>query len=306
LLALAIPMRPLPSLDSLRCFLEAAASLNFRRAARAVALTPTAFGQRIKQLEEQIGAPLFARTTRSVALTERGLALVPVAKRCLAEAEACTRVGREGTDHPETEIVLGTRQELGMSWLLPQRRALLRRRPWLHLHLYFSSGPDLLLRVRTFDIDCAITSTTLTDPKLDSFRLHREDYVLVGASSLLKRLPLKRAEHAASHTLLDASADMPLLHYWRQAPNGGDRLRFRRGLWLGCIAAIRHQVLEGAGVAVLPEYFVRRDLSAGRLRRVLPAVVPVPDHFRLVFRSADPRRPIYESLAGDFARVPLR
>ena len=299
-------MSPLPSLDSLRCFLEAAASLNFRRAARVVSLTPTAFGQRIKQLEEQIGAPLFARTTRSVTLTEPGLALVPVARRCIAEAEACARVGHGGTEHPETELVLGTRQELGMSWLLPQRRALLRRRPWLHLHLYFSSGPDLLLRLRTFDIDCAITSTAFSDSKLDSFQLHREDYVLVGASRLLKKVPFTRFEHAADHTLLDASAEMPLFRYWKDAPGGGDRLEFRRRLWLGSGAAIRHQVLEGAGVAVLPEYFVRRDLSSGRLRRLLPKVVPVPDHFRLVFRSADPRRPIYESLAHDLARVPLR
>jgi len=44
----------LPSLESLRCFVEAARLLNFRKAARAVALTPAAFGARIRQL----GAPL--------------------------------------------------------------------------------------------------------------------------------------------------------------------------------------------------------------------------------------------------------
>jgi DNA-binding transcriptional LysR family regulator len=299
-------MISLPSLDSLRCFLEAATALNFRRAAHAVALTPTAFGQRIKQLEEHIGAPLFARTTRSVALTERGLALVPRARQCVAEAEACALVGRGAAEHPEMDVTLGTRQELGMSWLVPQRRALLRGRPWLHLHLYFSSGPDLLLRVRTSDVDCAITSTAFSDPKLDSFRLHRERYVLVGSSRLLRKVPLTRPEHAAAHTLLDASADTPLFRYWRDAPAGGDRLRFGRGAWLGCIAAIRHQVLEGMGIAVLPEYFVRRDLSSGRMKQVLPSVVPVHDHFRLVFRGADPRRPVYESLAKDFAAVPLR
>ena len=45
----------------------------------AVALTPAAFGQRIKQLEEQLGTSLFHRTTRSVRLTESGLALLPAA-----------------------------------------------------------------------------------------------------------------------------------------------------------------------------------------------------------------------------------
>src|SRR5215831_5809259 len=103
-------MHPTLSLDSLRCFLEAARTLNFRLGARAVALTPTAFGQRIKQLEEQVGAPLFARTTRSVTLTETGLALVPAAERCLAAADDCELIGRGKTEHPPMDLVLGTRQ----------------------------------------------------------------------------------------------------------------------------------------------------------------------------------------------------
>ena len=59
-------MTILPSLDNLRCFVAAAQSSSFRAAARVVALTPAALGQRIKQLEEQIGVPLFERTTRRV------------------------------------------------------------------------------------------------------------------------------------------------------------------------------------------------------------------------------------------------
>jgi hypothetical protein len=66
-----------PSFESLRCFVEAARLLNFRAAARAVALTPAALGQRIAQLEAQIGQTLFHRTTRRVTLSEAGLAPPP-------------------------------------------------------------------------------------------------------------------------------------------------------------------------------------------------------------------------------------
>jgi LysR family transcriptional regulator, glycine cleavage system transcriptional activator len=298
-------MPDLPSIDNLRCFLEAARARNFRRAAHAVALTPTAFGQRIKQLESQLGTPLFERTTRSVTLTEQGLALVPRAERCLVAADDCARVGRGATEHPPMDLTLGTRQELGMSWILPQRRRVMRARPWLNLHLYYGSGPDLLLRVRAVDIDCAVTSTAFSDPKLDSLQLHREDYVLVGSARLLRRLPLRRPEDGLRHTLIDASPDMPLFRYWRDAPGGGDRLRFGRASWLGSIAAIRHQVLEGAGVAVLPEYFVRHEIASGALTRVFPRVRLVHDYFRFVFRAADPRRALFESLAIDMRRVPL-
>lgn len=299
-------MSVLSSLDSLRCFLAATRVLNFRLAAREVALTPTAFGQRIRQLEAQLGAPLFVRTTRSVTATGTALALVPAAERCLDAASECERIGRGSDEHPEMDLMLGTRQELGMSWVMPQRATLMRKRPWLHLHVHFGAGQDLLLRIRTLDIDCAITSTPMSDPKLAAIQLHREDYVFVGARKMLAKRPLRRDADASAHTLIDASSDQPLFHYWRDAVGGGDRLRFARGCWLGSIAAIRRQVLEGEGVAVLPEYFVRGDLSARRLERIMPKVVPVHDYFRLVFRASDPRRAIFESLANDLLRVPLR
>ena len=294
------------SLDTLRCFVAAARALSFRQAARSVALGPTAFSQRIKTLEEQLGRRLFNRTTRSVTLTSAGLALLPAAEHCLEAVAQCERIGDGSIAHAPTSLTIGTRQELGLSWLLPQRKALLRERPWLEIHLHFSSGPDLLLRVRTLEIDCAITSTPFSDPKLDAFTLHREDYVFVGAASLLKRAALRRPADAASHVLLDAAPDLPLYRYFRDAGGGALGLHFARSIFLGSIGAIRYALLDQVGVAVLPEYFVRQDLASGRLRRLFPKVTPLADSFRLVFRATDPRRPIFESLAHDLARAPLR
>ena len=295
----------LPSLDSLRCFTSAAKLLNFRAAARSVALTPAAFGQRIKQLEEQLGVVLFHRTTRTVRLTEAGLAMLPFAEKCLLFAGECTRVGTGESKMGAVDIVLGTRHELGLSWVLPQVEPLSKAQPWLQLHLYFGSGSDLLLRVRTMEIDCAVTSTRFTDPKLDSVRLHREEYVFVGQAALLTAQPLTRPEHAGRHTLLDIDAELPLFRYWRDAPAGGDRLRFGKIVRLGTIDAIRQRVLARAGVAVLPEYLVRRELAAGKLRVVLPSVRPLHDYFRLVFRADDPRRTVYEGLARTMLENPL-
>ena len=294
-----------PSLDNLRCFIAASRLLRFTKAARSVALTPAAFGQRIKQLEEQLGVTVFARTTRSVKLTEAGLALLPHAERCLAVAEEGVRAARGEIGPPPLDLVLGTRHELGLSWILPQLDALSAERPWLNLHLAFGAAPDLHRHVRTLEIDCAVTSARITDPKLDSIRLHREDYVLVGAAARLSKAPLIRPPHAAHHVLLDISPDLPLFRYWRDAPGAGAGLSFGKHTYLGTIAAIRHRVVEGAGIAVLPEYVVRGDLKARRLLRVLPKVALLHDHFRLVFRADDTRRVLFESLAASLARTPL-
>ncbi len=296
----------LPSIESLRCFTAAAKLLNFRAASRSVALTPAAFGQRIKQLEEQLGTPLFQRTTRSVRLTESGLALLPAAERCLLAAADCVRTGSAGSRSlAPMDVTIGTRHELGLSWILPQLDTLTREQPQLQLHLYFGSGSDLLLRVRTLEIDCAVTSTRFTDPKLDNIRLHREDYVFVGSAKLLRARPLTRAAHAGEHTLVDIDADLSLFRYWRDAPSGGDRLAFGRIVRFGTIEAIRQRVAAGVGVAVLPAYLVRRELRTGAFERVFPSVVPTHDFFRLVFRANDPRRVIYEAIARTMRKKPL-
>ncbi|EYF07110.1 LysR family transcriptional regulator [Chondromyces apiculatus] len=295
----------LPSLDSLRCFVAAARLLNFRAAARAVALSPAALGQRIRELEEGMGASLFRRSTRSVSLTQAGLAFLPAAERCLEAARDCVRAARGETGPPPMEITIGTRHELGMSWILPQLDKLSEAFPTLDVSLYFGSGADLLLRVRSLEIDCAVTSSRITDPKLDAARLHREDYVFVGSRALLKERPLSREAHAEGHTLLDDSRDLPLFRYWRDAPGGGDRLRFKKIVCLGGIGAIRARVLSGAGVAVLPVYLVERDLAARTLRPIFPEVTPLHDWFRLVFRADDSKRSVYEGLAARFLEVPL-
>ena len=294
-----------PSLDNLRCFLVASRLLRFREAARSFALTPAAFGQRIKQLEDQVGAALFTRTTRTVRLTEAGLTLLPYAEKCLGTLDEGIRAARGETGPPPQDLVLGTRHELGMSWIVPQLGALAIERPYLNLHLYFGAAPDLHRKVRALEIDCAVTSARIDDPKLDSVRLHREDYVLVGAARLFRQTPLTRSEHARDHTLLDIAPDLPLFRYLKDARDGGDRLRFGKHTYLGTTAAILARVVEGAGVAVLPRYLVAAHLAKRDLVCALPKVLLRYDHFRLVFRADDSRRALLESLGASLARTPL-
>ncbi len=296
----------LPSLDGLKCFCEAARFLNFRAAARAVNLTPAALGQRIKQLEEQVGEKLFHRTTRSVVLTESGLALVPYAQRALRAAEDCLWAGQGELGPTPMELVLGSRHELGISWLVPILPHLRVAYPTVTFHLYIGSGSDLTNRVRSLDIDCAIASSRLTDPKLDSIRLHQEEYVFVGETELLKKNPFKSAEQSSNHTIVDTTEAMPLFRYWRNAPGGVDSMQFKEVLRMGTIAAILQLVLRGDGVAVLPLYYVEDELKQGRLKKIMPSVKPLSDYFRLIFRGDDPRRSIYESIAKSMLEHPLQ
>jgi DNA-binding transcriptional LysR family regulator len=230
---------------------------------------------------------------------------LPAAQRALASMEECTRAVTATGSLPPMELVLGTRHELGLSWILPQFDRLKELHPSIELHLYFGSGDDLVNRVRTMQLDCAVTSTRIADPKLEGLRLHREDYVFVGTPGLLDRVPFAKPEDSVKHTLVEISDDMSLFRYWRDSAKG-QPLAFAKLTRIGTIEGIRMRVLAGAGVAVLPKYLVQPDLDAKRLRLVLPKVVPQHDYFRLVIRADDVRRSVFESLAESLSSFPLR
>ncbi len=76
---------------------------------------------------------------------------------------------------------------------------------------------------------------------------------------------------------------------------------------LGGIGNIRRRLLDGPDrVAVLPRYFVEKDLAARRLVRLLPSVGLRSDSFRLVWRVGHPRASELLALAEELRRIPLQ
>lgn len=81
-----------------RCFLAVARSLHFSRAAAELGISPPALSKQIQETERFLGARLFLRTKRSVALTAAGEVFVGEAQRAMQQIgqaqEAARRAGR--------------------------------------------------------------------------------------------------------------------------------------------------------------------------------------------------------------------
>ncbi len=73
---------------SLRYAVTLADTLHFGRAAQAHYIAAQPFGRRIQALERELGTPLFARTSRRVALTPAGERFLPRARQVLAQLDA--------------------------------------------------------------------------------------------------------------------------------------------------------------------------------------------------------------------------
>jgi DNA-binding transcriptional LysR family regulator len=296
----------LPDLDSLASFVALAERANFRAAAEEVALSPAAFSERIRRLEEDLGVELFTRTTRTVAITPAGLRLLPRAKRLLTEAKQLRRAARAAEDDLPYALTVGTRFELGLSFLVPALADLRAAVPPRTIHLQFGDGPQLLEAVLERRLDAFVASIRLTQADLAYALLHEEHYVLVASPTLLASRPLSAPADAVEHVLLDTLPDLPLFRYFLDAAPAKDTWRFGAREYLGTIAAVRHRDLDGAGVAVLPHYFVADALEDGRMIQPLSDIRLATDWFRLVWRADHPRDEQLRALAEQLRQRPLR
>src|SRR5918996_1546052 len=68
-------------------FVAVAETQHFTRAAQRVHVAQPSLSQQIKALERELGAELFSRARGNIALTDAGEALLPLARRILADAE---------------------------------------------------------------------------------------------------------------------------------------------------------------------------------------------------------------------------
>ena len=192
-----------------------------------------------------------------------------------------------------------------MSWLVPSLAALERARPERQLHVYFGDTGDLAPKVLRQELDCMVTSARLSLAGLSHAPLHEERYVFVAARALLAHTPLRRPDDAGEHVLLDAHPDLPLFRYFVDARPSRESWAFRHVQRLGTIGAIRARVLEGAGVAVLPHYFVRKDLASKRVVQLFPNTRMATDRFRLSWRTGHSYERELYALAAELSARPL-
>jgi LysR family glycine cleavage system transcriptional activator len=292
-------------LQNIRCFVAAATAPTFAAAARSVALSPASFSERVKALEDALDVDLFVQHGRRKVPSSDGERLLPTARAILRDVDGLRALAWSEETTAPWALTLGTRFELGLSWLVPLLGVLEQEVPQRCIHLAFGDTRELMRRLGD-DVDAVVTSARLAGERLVTVPLHPEHYAFVGSAALLRRLPLRQARDAPQHTLIDADPGLPLFRYFLDATPASETWSFQRTSWLGSIAAIRARVLDGAGVAVLPRSIIAADLRQRRLRALLPRRALLHDHFRLVWRQGHPRDLELRTLAHRLSRAPLR
>jgi DNA-binding transcriptional LysR family regulator len=163
----------------LRSFVAVAETLNYRRAAEQLNMAQPALSRQIQQLESELGAVLFERTKRRVALTPAGTYLRHEAEHLLAEAARVARRTGQIQRGEAGEVRIG-HSSSSMQSVLPGLLRLLRDQlPDLHTELHELGNRTLVEQLLNRQLDLCLLPNATVPPTVASHTLYEEPFVLI-------------------------------------------------------------------------------------------------------------------------------
>lgn len=140
-------------LRQLRYFVTVAATRSFSDAARKLFITQGTLSQQIKQLEDEMGVQLLARTSHSVMLTEAGEKLLPLAKETIDSAINCRNMMIDMRSTVSGVLNIGLTHSFS-GLLTDTIKTFVRQYPHVELNLQCRTASELMemLQEKVFDI----------------------------------------------------------------------------------------------------------------------------------------------------------
>ncbi|WP_030244041.1 LysR family transcriptional regulator [Streptomyces sp. NRRL S-350] len=171
-------------LQQLRYFLAVAETRHFTRAAEAAHVAQPSLSQQIRSLERELGAELFHRTRGNIALTDAGDALLPLARRIIADTESARLAVQETVQLRRGRVRLGAPPSLCTSLVPDVLRVFRDRHPGVALAVREGGSRDLVRSLAAGELDLALIITPPSGeqaPALAVTGLLHEELVLVSA-----------------------------------------------------------------------------------------------------------------------------
>ena len=142
-------------LRQLKYFIGTAETLSFSEAARNLNVTQSTLSQQIKQLENEIGAQLFHRSSHSVALTEAGSEMLPYARQTIESAEMCMNRIADINDINAGTLNIGVTYSFAPI-LTESLLAFRRQYPGIKLNIFYRPMAELMEMLRSRCVDFAL------------------------------------------------------------------------------------------------------------------------------------------------------
>jgi LysR family transcriptional regulator, glycine cleavage system transcriptional activator len=269
-------MRNLAMLRAIQAFEVSARKLSFVDAAGELNVTAAAVGQQVRALEGWLGIPLFDRTQSGqsrLTLTDKARVALPDITEGLDRIDAGIRLLRTTAQRPL--VTLSVSQAFMARWLMPRIHTFTDR------HANIDIRFDVTDRLTDIDIgasEIAIRCGAGAWPALRAIALMDEEFFPVCSPALLKRYGNPSSPSAlASWPLIHDTTlkDMAVFPTWRRWLKhfGSRNAAADNGLKINATAAVIDAALRAQGVALTRSAFVRDEIKARRLVRLVPEAV---------------------------------
>lgn len=252
------------TLRQLQIFVVAARHLSYARAAEELHLSPPAVSMQLRQLEDNVGLPLFERMGRGVSLTDAGEMLVHHALRVLgeikdAEANLQSLLGAEvGT----ISVGLVSTAKYFMPKLLAKFS---QEHPGVNVEFTVGNREVLLQRLQDNAIDLAVMGRIPLEIDAHAEPLATHPYVLIGpashALSAARRFDLHELRHETFLLREEGSGsrrvaeEMFKNHLFQPA----------RSISMGSNETIKQAVMAGMGISLISMHTLPLELKTGEV-----------------------------------------
>jgi LysR family transcriptional regulator, hydrogen peroxide-inducible genes activator len=252
------------NLKDLKYLVALADTGHFGRAAERTFVSQPTLSAQLKKLEEYLGVKLVERHPKNVQLTEVGKQVVARARRMLSEGDEILAVARNNTNPLAGKLKVALIPTIG-PYLLPRVMQKLRKAlPQLGLMLYEHQTENLLKRLRDGEVDLGILALPVDLDGVESRRLYREEFtVALPSDNALAQKPSIKAADLKGQTLLLLEDGHCLRDQALEVCSRVD-VREAEDFRASSLETLRHMVVAGLGVTLMPELAVESPFGSQR------------------------------------------
>lgn len=261
-------MNTLPDFEGLAMFAKVAEEGSFAAAARAMGVSVATVSRGVARLEERLGARLFNRTSRQLALTEFGGTIAEKAGDIYRQAEEAESAAREMSVQPRGLVRLAVPMSFGLRWVAPLMPGFFKAYLQISIDLHLS---DATVDIVAQGFDAALRIAALPDSSLVAKRLCPVSQLVVASPAYLERhgRPTHPRELVGRPCL--SYAYRARNEVWHFVNNAGEEEAVTPvgPLRVTNADALLPTLLEGLAIAELPEFIAGEYLADGRLETIL-------------------------------------
>lgn len=255
--------------EHLKVFVAIAQAESVTAASIAMGIAQASMSRQLSALEKHLGCRLFQRSTRVIKLTEQGELYLQHALRLIElMQDAESAVQEDGKSRLKGKLRVACSNGFGRKVLIPALGQWQQQQPEVELELILS---DQLSQVIEERVDLAIRIASLPSSNLLAQTIGKSDPILVASTSYLRKHgrpsePIHLQQHQC---ILFSGSEKPGI--WQfSSTKGVNRVHVHGKLKLSSMDALADAVLANLGIAMMPEWFWRKELNEGIVERLLP------------------------------------